>query len=108
MFGHPDISIKKYRIAVFVDGDMWHGHEHTRRGLPNLESLFPSRTEFWCKKIRQNIARDREVDAELCAAGWTVVRIWASDVEADPEAAARTVMQARDAARSARMQRRGH
>lgn len=105
--GHPDLAIRKYRLAVFIDGDMWHGNEHIRRGLPDLESLFPSRAEFWCEKIRRNMARDEEVNAKLRAEGWTVVRIWASDVEIDVEAAAHTVIEALDIAKASRVQERG-
>jgi len=100
VFGNPDLVIRKYRIAVFVDGDMWHGNEHVRRGLPKMESLFPSRTEFWCDKIRRNMARDKEVNAKLRGCGWTVVRFWASEVEENPEAVARSVIAAIEAAKA--------
>lgn len=93
VMGHPDVVIRKYRLAIFVDGDLWHGNEHNRRGLPNLEALFPTNTEFWCVKIRRNMERDREVNAALRAEGWTVVRLWATDVLADPENAAETAEQ---------------
>ena len=89
--GHPDVVIRKYRLAVFVDGDMWHGNEHIRRGLPNLEALFPTNTEFWCRKIRRNMERDHEVNAALRSDGWRIVRLWATDVLASPEDAATTV-----------------
>lgn len=94
VMGRPDIVIRKYRLAVFVDGDMWHGNEHNRRGLPNLEALFPSNTDFWCNKIRRNMERDCEVNAKLRADGWTVLRLWATDVLANPEDAADFVAQA--------------
>lgn len=94
--GNPDIAIKKYRIAVFVDGDMWHGHEQTRRGLPDLESMFPTNTEFWCAKIRRNMQRDEQVSARLCQEGWHVMRFWASDVESDPGRVAGEVRRAVD------------
>lgn len=93
VFGRPDIVIRKYRIAVFVDGDMWHGNEHVRRGLPNMEAMFPSNTQFWCDKIRRNMQRDREVSAQLDSEGWTVFRFWATDVQADPDSAARVVQE---------------
>lgn len=99
VFGHPDLVIRKYKIAVFVDGDMWHGNEHVRRGLPNLEALFPTNTEFWCSKIRRNVDRDREVNERLRSDGWTVLRFWAADVLANPETAAKTVRRALDRAR---------
>lgn len=94
VFGHPDLVIRKYRIAVFVDGDMWHGNEHKRRGLANLEDLFPTNTEFWCNKIRRNVERDREVNEHLALDGWTVLRFWATDVESAPDDAAYVVEEA--------------
>lgn len=97
--GRPDLVIRKYRIAVFVDGDMWHGNEHVRRGLPNLEAMFPTHTDFWCGKIRRNVQRDREVNEHLRSEGWTVLRFWATDVEADPSVAASVV---EDAVRGSR------
>lgn len=99
VFGRPDVVIRKYKIAVFVDGDMWHGNEHVRRGLPSLEALFPTNTEFWCEKIRRNVERDREVDVHLEQEGWTVLRFWATDVESDPGTAAEAVRQAVSARR---------
>jgi DNA mismatch endonuclease (patch repair protein) len=92
--GHPDLVIRSRRLAVFVDGDMWHGNEHHRRSLSSLAELFPTRTDWWVAKIERNMQRDREVNARLGTAGWTVVRIWESDVLRDPEQAADTVMQA--------------
>lgn len=102
VFGHPDLVVRKFKIAVFVDGDLWHGNEQVRRGLPDLEALFPTNTQFWCDKIRRNTERDREVDAHLAAGGWTVIRLWATDVMADPDAAARIV---EDALRHAKEKR---
>jgi DNA mismatch endonuclease, patch repair protein len=93
VFGRPDLVIRKHQLAVFVDGDMWHGNEHVRRGLSNLEDLFPTNAEFWCKKIRRNVERDAEVNEHLTAGGWTVVRLWATDVERDPESAASEVIE---------------
>jgi DNA mismatch endonuclease (patch repair protein) len=54
--------------------------------------MFPNRTEWWVAKIERNIARDRIVDRQLRAAGWRVLRLWASDVMADPDAAAEAVV----------------
>jgi DNA mismatch endonuclease, patch repair protein len=91
--GKPDLAFKKQKLAVFVDGDLWHGNEHKRRGLPDLESLFPSRTDFWCSKIRANMARDNEVNRLLTTLGWTILRFWASEVERNPSDAAITVIE---------------
>lgn len=97
--GRPDIVIRKYRLAIFVDGDMWHGNAWRLRGLRSLEELFPNRTEWWATKIRRNMARDQEVTKNLISAGWTVVRLWESDVLADPASATRSVLDALTVAR---------
>lgn len=89
--GRPDLVIRTLGVAVFVDGDLWHGNEHRRRGLEHLEDLFPTNTEWWVAKIRSNIERDQRVTRQLESDGWTVLRIWESEVLADPEAAATRV-----------------
>lgn len=94
VFGHPDLVIRSRRLAVFVDGDMWHGNEHHRRGLSSLADLFPTRTEWWVAKIERNMARDQEVNARLKGEGWTVVRLWESEVLQDPQKESEKVLQA--------------
>jgi DNA mismatch endonuclease (patch repair protein) len=94
VLGRPDIVIRSRRLAVFADGDMWHGNAWRLRGLSRLEEMFPTNTEFWTKKIRRNIERDREVTARLTEEGWTVVRLWESDILTDPDAAAAKVLEA--------------
>jgi DNA mismatch endonuclease, patch repair protein len=94
VIGHPDVVIRSRRLAVFVDGDMWHGNEHKRRGLSCLADLFPTRTEWWVDKIERNMRRDQEVSEQLAAAGWAVVRIWESEVLEDPQKAADRVLDA--------------
>lgn len=94
--GKPDIVIRSRRLAVFVDGDMWHGNpeELKRRGRGSIADLFPTRTEWWVAKIERNMARDREVNELLEHQGWTVVRLWEHDVLTDAAAAASRVFQA--------------
>jgi DNA mismatch endonuclease (patch repair protein) len=92
--GHPDVVIRSRRLAVFVDGDMWHGNEHKRRGLSSLADLYPTRTKWWVDKIERNMRRDQEVNEQLAATGWTVVRIWESEVLEDPQKAADRVLDA--------------
>lgn len=69
LFGKPDFVFPKERIAVFVDGEFWHGHP--RRG-----QIPKTNTDFWVEKIRRNKRRDRLVNKTLKGKGWIVVRIW--------------------------------
>lgn len=92
--GRPDVVFRQRRVAVFVDGDYWHGNAWRLRGLASLEEMFPTNRDFWVKKIEGNMARDREVSQTLTEQGWTVIRVWESDVLADPQAAADRVEQA--------------
>jgi DNA mismatch endonuclease (patch repair protein) len=96
VLGRPDLVIRSRRLAVFVDGDLWHGNaeEIRRRGRSSLAELFPSRTEWWVAKIERTMARDREVTETLRAQGWTVVRLWEHDVLRDPAGCAETVRRA--------------
>ncbi len=89
--GKPDIVFPGKRVAIFVDGDLWHGNSWRVRGLPSLEAQFPTRTEWWVSKIRRTMARDLEVNEQLAAAGWTVQRFWESDVLADPNQVVRSI-----------------
>jgi DNA mismatch endonuclease (patch repair protein) len=68
--GSPDIVLPRYRLAVFVHGCFWHGHDCARGRRPT------SNTEFWNTKLDGNRARDRANRAALEAAGWTVTTIW--------------------------------
>lgn len=96
VFGRPDLVVRSRKLAVFVDGDLWHGNpaEWKRRGKTSFASMFPNRTEWWVAKIERNITRDRLVDQKLKDDGWRVLRLWASDVIADPDRAAETVVAA--------------
>lgn len=68
--GRPDFVIKKYRIAVFVNGCFWHGHSCPRGKLPS------SRREFWEKKISGNVRRDRRNLRKLRTLGYSTINIW--------------------------------
>jgi DNA mismatch endonuclease (patch repair protein) len=96
VLGRPDIVIRSRRLAVFVDGDLWHGNpdEVRRRGRASLAELFPTRTEWWVAKIERTVARDREVTEALRRQGWTVLRLWEHDVLRDPAGAAARVRRA--------------
>ena len=76
--GTPDIAFIGLKIAVFVDGEFWHGYDWEHK-----KDAFKSNREFWVAKIERNMERDREVDAMLEADGWTVIRVWGNEVKRD-------------------------
>ena len=89
--GKPDIVFTKYQIAVFCDGDFWHGHNWAIRGMSSLEEELESYSDFWRQKILRNIVRDNEVNSRLHSLGWTVVRFWESEIYADLDRCLKTV-----------------
>lgn len=84
LIGRPDLVFPGARVACFVDGDRWHGNGWRTRGFDSFEEEFAHRnSDFWKQKITRNMARDVEVTNQLQADGWLVVRVWASEVQAD-------------------------
>lgn len=86
--GVPDIVFPRQRVAVFVDGDFWHGHQWKQRGLPSLDAAFTSNRPYWIVKISRNVERDRLATERLMALGWHVIRVWESAIRASPSTAA--------------------
>jgi len=76
VYGKPDITFKKIKLAVFVDGEFWHGKDWNDR-----KNDIKTNKDFWVKKIERNIERDTEVNAELTKQGWTILRFWGKDIE---------------------------
>lgn len=91
--GRPDIVFSKARIAVFVDGDFWHGKDWARRKRL-LER--GSNSQYWLDKIRYNMDRDCRVDEALSKLGWSVIRICESDIETDFEREIHKIIQSLD------------
>lgn len=83
--GRPDLTFPRARVAVFIDGDFWHGGGWRERGFDSFEEQFARHRdpEKWILKIRRNVERDERVNMELGAAGWRVVRVLESKVRAD-------------------------
>ena len=79
--GKPDIVFTKAKLAVFCDGDFWHGHNWAIRGLPSLEEELEHYNKYWSLKILTNIERDKKVTFNLEVSGWTVLRFWESDIK---------------------------
>ena len=88
VFGKPDLTFKKIKLAVFVDGEFWHGKD-----WENRKHDHKSNQDFWHKKIESNMARDRIVDARLQEEGWTVLRFWGTDIKKDLEGCVRKVVE---------------
>ncbi len=76
--GRPDIAITKYKIAVFCDGEFFHGKDwdELKKKLQNSNN-----SDFWIGKISKNILRDRENDKKLEMLGWKVIRFWGNDIK---------------------------
>ena len=76
--GKPDIVITKYKIAIFCDGEFFHGKDWDVLKV-KLENS--NNSEFWIKKISRNIERDDEVNKELMYLGYTVIRFWGNEIK---------------------------
>lgn len=72
--GHPDFVFLDKKIAIFVDGCFWHGHD-CRNTRPS------DNAEYWRKKRERNIKHDKEVTALFENRGWTVIRIWECELK---------------------------
>jgi DNA mismatch endonuclease, patch repair protein len=78
--GKPDIVFPRLRVAVFCDGDFWHG----RRWRARKEMLARgSNASYWIAKIEANMRRDRRSRTALGRLGWRVLRVWESEILGD-------------------------
>lgn len=76
LYGKPDIVFLGARIAVFVDGKMWHGYDWEHQ-----KDDFKSRRDYWIPKIERNIEHDYEVTQELISLDWLVMRFWDFEIK---------------------------
>ena len=74
--GSPDIAIPKYKIAIFVDGEFWHGFD-----WENKKDKINRNREYWITKIEENIDRDKKVDRELRSIGWIPIHFWSKEIK---------------------------
>lgn len=85
LFGKPDVSIKKYKVVVFIDSCFWHfcpKHGH-----------FPkSNQEYWNKKIYRNVFRDYMVGNYYISKGWHIIRIWEHQIKDDVQKCAEHII----------------
>jgi DNA mismatch endonuclease (patch repair protein) len=83
--GKPDVIFVRAKVAVFCDGDFWHGRDWPARRA-KLER--GANAAYWSAKIARNIERDHLNTAILEQGGWHVIRLWETDIKKDPRAAA--------------------
>src|SRR5687767_10824756 len=87
--GRPDVLFTRDRVAIFCDGDFWHGRELATR----VEKLSTGHNApYWVAKIQGNVARDRRRNVALEEMGWTVLRFWESDILKKPDEIAQIVL----------------
>ncbi|QTV78919.1 very short patch repair endonuclease [Phascolarctobacterium sp. Marseille-Q4147] len=91
---HPDIVITKYKIAVFCDGEFWHGKSLERYDVA-------TNVKYWHEKIRRNVERDLENTIELRDNGWMVLRFWETEIKKHLADCLAEVQRCIDARRSA-------
>lgn len=75
VFGTPDLSFKRYKIALFVDGEFFHGKD-----WETVKPRLDNNKDYWIAKIERNQERDKIVNEYLTSKGWTVLRFWSNDV----------------------------
>ena len=74
--GRPDLVMKGRRVAIFVHGCFWHGHD-----CPRGSRKPKNNAGYWSAKIARNRARDAEATAALHSAGWRVVTVWECEMK---------------------------
>lgn len=80
VFGKPDFVIRNMKIAIFCDGEFWHGRDWETRKKDHK-----SNREFWFSKIERNIERDKEVNDQLRTQGWKIFRFWETEITKHPD-----------------------
>ncbi|HJE40455.1 MAG TPA: very short patch repair endonuclease [Limosilactobacillus reuteri] len=78
--GKPDIAITKQKIAIFIDGEFWHGYD-----WKHYKHHIKSNRSYWIPKIEYNMKHDKEVNNQLKQMGWKVLRFWSKQVLKYPE-----------------------
>ena len=74
--GKPDIAITKYKIAIFCDGELWHGKD-----WENKKKRIKTNIDYWNLKIERNIMRDNKNEKTLENMGWAVMRFWGNEIK---------------------------
>ena len=78
IYGKPDLVFLRKQIAVFIDGEFWHGYNFEK-----TKNRLKSNKDFWVKKIERNMERDFEITQFLIEQGWAVLRFWDFEIKND-------------------------
>lgn len=89
--GKPDIVLTKYKIAIFCDGEFFHGKDW---GTLRSRLEKGNNSEFWISKISRNRERDDEINKKLLFEGWTVIRFWGNDIKKHTDECVKVVEEA--------------
>ncbi len=89
--GSPDIVLTKYKIAIFCDGEFFHGKDWERLRA-RLEK--GDKGEYWITKISRNMQRDSEINGKLLCMGWKVLRFWGDDIKKHTYECVKTIEEA--------------
>ena len=84
--GSPDIALYKYNIAIFIDGEFWHGFD-----WENKKNKIRRNRSYWIEKIEENIARDNRNDIKLRSLGWIPIHFWSKEVLKDVDGCIREI-----------------
>ena len=83
--GSPDMAFLKRKIAIFIDGDFWHGYKFSER-----KNKLPKK--YWLGKITNNIKRDKINRSKLRSLGWKFLRIWEHEIKKNPDLAIKKII----------------
>lgn len=81
LMGSPDITLTKYRIAIFCDGDFWHGYNFHNY----IKNHLHRNRKYWITKITRNMKRDKKDNVWLKQHRWTVLRFWGHTIKKHPK-----------------------
>lgn len=89
VYGKPDFSFKKKKVAIFVDSEFFHGKDWETEKF-----RIKSNRDFWWPKIERNMERDTEVNETLNLHGWKVIRFWSADIFKNLDSCLETILNA--------------
>jgi len=90
LIGKPDFVFIRAKVAIFCDGDFWHGRDFNRM-VEN--GRFDNNPNYWIPKMTKTLERDKRVTLELEHMGWLVVRLWETEISKNPAKIAQNILE---------------